>query len=157
MTQKEVKVFDLYSVTKEDKKYYEELGIPTYCLDEYHNQIVKKDGTVKPKYSSKVLKNIKPLENNITTKVKWELDSTEGETLSMLKNSVKKSKDLYDSCKRKYERYEHLLVGSLPIEDKVFEGERHKCNLSPIGRCIYKEDASGEYECVFCGEPEERK
>lgn len=157
MTQKEVKVFDLYSVTKEDKKYYEELGIPTYCLNEYHNQIVKKDGTVKLKYSSKVLKNIKPLENNITTKVKWELDSTEGETLSMLKNSIKKSKDLYDSCKRKYERYEHLLVGSLPIEDKVFEGERHKCNLSPIGRCIYKEDASGEYECVFCGEPEERK
>ena len=85
MIQKEVKVFNLYSVTEEDKKHYEELGIPTYCLDEYHNQIVKKDGTVKPKYSSRVLKNIKPLENNITTKVKWELDSTEGETLSMLK------------------------------------------------------------------------
>lgn len=157
MTQKEVKVFDLYSVTKEDEKYYEELGIPTYCLDEYHNQIVKKDGTVKPKYSSKVLKNIKPLENNITTKVKWELDSTEGETLSMLKNSVKKSKDLYDSCKRKYERYERLLIGSLPVEEDLYDGEEWDCELSPVGRCIYKIEDCGEPTCIFCGEPEERK
>lgn len=158
MNKKEVRVFDSYSVTSEDKKYYYNLGLNDYNIMEYNNSILKKNGTIKPTGSfTKHLKPIKPLDKNLVTKTKWELDSTEGETLSMLKNSVKKSKDLYDSCKRKYERYEHLLLGSLPIDDKIFEGERHKCNLSPIGRCIYKEDSSGEYECIFCGEPEERR
>lgn len=158
MNRKEVKVFDAYDIDEKDKQYYYDLGLNDYYLMEYHNCILRKNGTIKPTGSfTKHLKPIKPLDKNLVTKTKWELDSTKGETLSMLKNSVKKSKDLYDSCKRKYERYEHLLLGSLPIDDKIFEGERHKCNLSPIGRCIYKEDSSGEYECIFCGEPEERR
>lgn len=158
MNKKEVRVFDSYSVTSEDKKYYYNLGLNDYNIMEYNNSILKKNGTIKPTGSfTKHLKPIKPLDKNLVTKIKWELDSIEKETLSMLKSSVKKAKDLYDSCERKYERYEHLLLGSLPIDDKIFEGERHKCNLSPIGRCIYKEDSSGEYECIFCGEPEERR
>lgn len=158
MNKKEVRVFDSYNVTSEDKKYYYNLGLNDYNIMEYNNSILKKNGTIKPTGSfTKHLKPIKPLDKNLVTKIKWELDPIEKETLSMLKSSVKKAKDLYDSCKRKYERYEHLLLVSLPIDDKIFEGERHKCNLSPIGRCIYKEDSSGEYECIFCGEPEERR
>ena len=157
MNKKEVKVFDAYEVDYEDKKYYESLGIPSYSLFEYHNQIVRKNGTVKPKYSSRVLKPIKPLDKNLVIKIKWELDPIEKETLSMLKSSVKKAKDLYDSCERKYNRYERLLISSLPIEEDLYDGDHWGCELSPIGRCVYKIDSSGESICVFCGEPEERK
>lgn len=75
----------------------------------------------------------------------------------MLESSVRKSKDLYNSCKRKYERYERLLINSLPVEVDLYNGEEWDCELSPIGRCIYKIDDCGELTCIFCGEPEERK
>lgn len=157
MNKKEVKVFDAYSVKDSDEKYYKELGIPSYALFDYHNQILRKDGTIKPLYNSIAPNCIKPLEQNIVTKTKYELDDKEQVVLSMLKHSVKKAKDLYDSCERKYNKYEHLLISSLPIEDTLYDGEYWKCNLSPVGRCIYKIDSSGESVCVFCGEPEERK
>lgn len=155
---KEVKVFDSYSVTNEDKKYYYDLGLSDYEIMEYNNSILKKNGTIKPIYSYRnTFKSIKPLDNNLTTKTKWELDSVEKEILSMLKSSVKKSKDVYDSCERKYNRYIRLLLNQLPIKDELYDGNFWKCDLSPIGRCVYKQDNSGEFVCVFCGEPEERK
>ena len=107
MNKKEVRVFDSYSVTSEDKKYYYNLGLNDYNIMEYNNSILKKNGTIKPTGSfTKHLKPIKPLDKNLVTKIKWELDSIEKETLYMLKSSVKKAKDLYDSCERKYNRYE---------------------------------------------------
>lgn len=158
MNKKEVRVFDAYSVKDEDEKYYSNLGLDCYDILEYHNCILKKNGTVKPSGSlTKHLKPIKPLDKNLVIKTKWELDPIEKETLSMLKSSVKKSKDLYDSCKRKYERYERLLIGSLPVEEDLYDGEEWDCELSPIGRCIYKIEDCGEPTCIFCGEPEERK
>ena len=158
MNKKEVKVFDAYSVEDEEKKYYSNLGLDNYYLMKYHNCVLRKNGTIKPtSLFTKHLKPIKPLDKNLVTKIKWELDSVEKETLSMLKSSVKKSKDLYDSCKRKYERYERLLIGSLPIEEDLYNGEEWDCELSPIGRCIYKVEDCGESTCIFCGEPEERK
>lgn len=158
MNKKEVKVFDAYNINKEDMDYYIKLGLNHFNIIEYHNCILKKNGTIKPTSSfTKHLKPIKPLDKNLVTKIKWELDPLERETLSMLKSSVKKSKDLYDSCKRKYNRYESLLISSLPIEEDLYDGDDWHCELSPIGRCVYKIDSSGESVCVFCGEPEERK
>lgn len=158
MNKKEVKVFDAYSVEDEEKKYYSNLGLDNYYLMKYHNCVLRKNGTIKPTgLFTKHLKPIKPLDKNLVIKTKWELDPIEKETLSMLKSSVKKSKDLYDSCKRKYERYESLLIGSLPIEEDLYDGEEWDCELSPIGRCIYKVEDCGESTCIFCGEPEERK
>lgn len=158
MNKKEVRVFDSYSVTSEDKKYYYNLGLNDYNIMEYNNSILKKNETIKPIGSYRNnLKPIKPLDKNLITKIKWELDPIEKETLSMLKSSVKKAKDLYDSCERKYNRYERLLIDSLPIEEDLYDGDEWDCELSPMGRCIYKIDSSGESVCVFCGEPEERK
>lgn len=158
MNKKEVKVFDAYDIDEKDKQYYYDLGLNDYYLMEYHNCILRKNGTIKPTGSfTKHLKPIKPLDKNLVTKIKWELDSIEKETLSMLKSSVKKTKDLYDSCERKYNRYERLLIDSLPIEEDLYDGDEWDCELSPIGKCIYKIDSSGESVCVFCGEPEERK
>lgn len=158
MNKKEVKIFDSYSVTSEDKKYYYNLGLNDYNIMEYNNSILKKNGTIKPTgLFTRHFKPIKPLDKNLVTKIKWELDSVEKETLSMLESSVKKSKDLYNSCKRKYERYERLLIDSLPVEADLYNGEEWDCELSPIGRCIYKIDDCGELTCIFCGEPEERR
>lgn len=158
MNKKEVKVFDAYSVKDEEEKYYSNLGLDNYYLMKYHNCVLRKNGTIKPTgLFTKHLKPIKPLDKNLVIKTKWELDPIEKETLSMLKSSVKKSKDLYDSCKRKYERYESLLIGSLPVEEDLYDGEEWDCELSPIGRCIYKIEDCGEPTCIFCGEPEERK
>lgn len=158
MNKKEVKVFDAYSVEDEDEKYYSNLGLDDYGLMEYHNCILRKNGTIKPTgLFTRHFKPIKPLDKNLVTKIKWELDSVEKETLSMLESSVRKSKDLYNSCKRKYERYERLLIDSLPVEVDLYNGEEWDCELSPIGRCIYKIDNCGELTCIFCGEPEERR
>ena len=49
MNKKEVKVFDAYSIDDEDKKYYLDLGLDDYHLMEYHNCILKNNGTIKPK------------------------------------------------------------------------------------------------------------
>lgn len=93
MNKKEVKVFDAYSVKDEDEKYYSNLGLDSYDILEYHNCILKKNGTVKPSGSlTEHLKPIKPLDKNLVIKTKWELDPIEKETLSMLKSSVKNLK-----------------------------------------------------------------
>lgn len=42
MNKKEVRVFDSYSVTSEDKKYYYNLGLNDYNIMEYNNSILKK-------------------------------------------------------------------------------------------------------------------
>lgn len=37
-----------------------------------------------------------------------------------------------------------------------FVVQGHECDLSPIGVCIGDQD-DDEFECVFCGNPDERK
>lgn len=163
MNRKEVKVFNAYVEVK-NEKYYRDLGLSSTDLFDYHNQIVRKDGTVKPNSDAKwkKLKPMKPLPEDIETKFKYELDSDEKMTLSMLKSSTKNAKDLYNSCKRKESKYydmlEHKFLDNYGNEfDQIFYGDKWDCHLSPFGYCLYHYDGGGEPTCIFCGEPEERK
>ena len=66
MNKKEVKIFDAYSVDDEDKKYYLDLGLDDYHLMEYHNCILKNNGTIKPSGPfTKHFKPIKPLDKKM--------------------------------------------------------------------------------------------
>ena len=146
MKQIKVKVFDAYSVSDSDEKFY----YANIDIFDYHNQIIRKDGTIKGKF--------KPLEHNLIEKIKYELDEDEQLTYKMIKDTTKKAKDLYDSCKRKEDKYKKLLVSKININEDLYDGEKWKCDFSPVGHCIYKYDENGsQYECIFCGEPEERK
>lgn len=151
MKTKKVKVFDAYSVSDSDEKFY----YANIDIFDYHNQIVDKHGMVKSNSQSKS-KPIKPLPEDLVEKDKYELDDAEQATLKMLKSTTKQAKDLYDSCKRKQSRYESLLLSQITDEDGIYNGDRNDCSLSPLGHCIYKYDGN-EYSCIFCGEPEERK
>ena len=146
MKQIKVKVFDAYSVSDSDEKFY----YANIDIFDYHNQIIRKDGTIKGKF--------KPLEHNLIEKIKYELDEDEQLTYKMIKDTTKKAKDLYDSCKRKEDKYKKLLISKININEDLYDGEKWKCDFSPVGHCIYKYDENGsQYECIFCGEPEERK
>lgn len=150
-----VKVFDAYKAL-EHLEYYKELGISDYNLFEYHNQIINKKGLIKPETGFfKKLQPIKPLDEDLIKKDKYELDNDEKMTLKMLKDSTKQAKDLYDSCKRKQHKYENILLNK--IDKDFYDGDRWDCSLSPLGYCLYSEDECGEPRCIFCGEPEERK
>ena len=61
-------------------------------------------------------------------------------------------------AKIELQKFEHkLVVESDKDNDRnIFEGDSWKCDLSPIGRCVYTYDG-GDYCCIYCGEPEERK
>lgn len=159
MNKIKVKVFDAYEVEDKDKKYYEDLGINTNGFDlfDYHNQIVNKNGFINLHTKYGKLKPIKPLEKHLVEKDKYELDELEKITMKMLKDNTKQAKDFYDSCKRKQNKFESLLIQSLDIDKDLYGGDRWDCNLSPLGYCIYEEDECGESVCIFCGEPEERK
>ena len=158
MNKIKVKVFDAYEVEDKDKKYYEDLGINTNGFDlfDYHNQIVNKNGFINPHTKYGKLKPIKPLEKHLVEKDKYELNDLEKMTFKMLKDNTRQAKDFYDSCKRKQNKFESLLIQSLDIDKDLYDGDRWDCNLSPLGYCLYEYD-EGEYCCVFCGEPEERK
>lgn len=150
MKTKKVKVFDAYSVSDSDEKFY----YANVDIFDYHNQIVDKHGMVKSNSQSK-LKPIKPLPENLVEKDKYELDDVEQATLKMMKSTTKQAKDLYDSCKRKQSRYQSLLISQITGEYTVYNGDNN-CSLSPLGHCIYKFDGN-DYTCIFCGEPDERK
>lgn len=153
MKQIKIKVFDAY-IDDEDENYYKNLGISDFELFEYHNKRLDKNGLVAP---SKIFKNtllkIKPLDKNVREITKYELESDEKETLKMLKDTEKKAEKLLDSVKRKRRRYRDLLLSKLNYEGNLYEGEYWDCDLSPFGYCIYNEDC----DCIFCGEPEDRK
>lgn len=150
MKTKKVKVFDAYSVSDSDEKFY----YANVDIFDYHNQIVDKHGMVKSNSQSK-LKSIKPLPENLVEKDKYELDDVEQATLKMMKSTTKQAKDLYDSCKRKQSRYQSLLISQITGEYTVYNSDNN-CSLSPLGHCIYKFDGN-DYTCIFCGEPDERK
>ena len=158
---KKVKVFDAYSVEEsKDEDYYKDLGINIngFGLFDYHNQIVNKDGFIKPHTKYGKLKPIKPLEKHLVKKDKYELNDLEKMTLKMLKNSTEQAKNLYDSCKRKQNKFEDLLIQRINTNKEIYHGDKWDCNLSPLGYCLYEYDeCGGDYICIFCGEPEERK
>lgn len=152
MNKTKVKVFDAYIDFADEKDYYKNLGLSSYKLSKCHNAIINKKGLIKVEG----IQPFKPLNEDVVEKDKYELDSEEKETLSMLKDSTKKAFNLYDSCKRKEQKYIRLLISKLDF-DELYDGDDWKCNLSPIGRCLYIQDDCGEFVCAFCGEPEERK
>lgn len=156
MIKKQVNVFDFYLVKDEDKEYYEQ-----FCdfdnLELYHNKVVNDKGIIK----LKGYPDVTPKLGHCTFTNKFELDKDEKDTLQMFNSTVKQAKDLYDSAKRKKDRYVGMLLRKACKElevdsNEVFFGDDWNCNFSPLGHCIYKYDC-GEPTCIFCGEPEERK
>lgn len=156
---KKVKVFDAYEAHHKHFDYYKSLGLTDFSIFDYHNQIVNKNGMIKlrPEAKWRKLNPIKPLEEDLVEKDKYELDELEKMTLKMLKDNVKQAKDFYDSCKRKQSRFESMLIQRINTDKEIYDGDRWDCNLSPLGYCLYSYDESGEPCCIFCGEPEERK
>lgn len=150
MKQVEVKTFNAYKASDNgNEEYYSSQVKGYFNIFDYHKCIIrKKDGTIFGKF--------KPKEEDIEVSVRYELDKCEQLALSMFKDSEEKAKQLYDSCKRKREKYESDLVNSLKLYDEIYEGEYHECSLSPLNKCIYHFDGN-EYECIFCEQPEERK
>lgn len=73
----------------------------------------------------------------------YEFDSDEKFGLSMLKNSTKQAKDLYESALRKQNKYERLLLDKIN-KDAVFSDS--PCELSPFNKCCYADE-----KCIFCG------
>lgn len=139
MNTKKVKIFNAYNCDRLDDPF------------KYHNCIVKKNGKIKD--------NITPLDEEIVEQEIWELDDEERAVLQMLKSSVEQAKDIYDSALRKQRRYENILIQKVCDEMKIDACDiflsNDKCDLSPIGKCVY--DCDCEPTCIFCGEPEERK
>lgn len=156
MKQVKVKIFSSENIDDDKSTYYQKLGIPSYSLYEYENQIVNKQGYVKPKYSKQALKLIKPLQEDIKEVTKYELDEDEKIFYSMLKNNIKQLEKILDSNKRKLDLFERSLLSKINKDSLLYEGEHWDCNLSPFGKCVYEFDGC-EYKCIFCGEPEERK
>lgn len=156
MKQIKVKRFNAYDIS--NKQYYEDLGVNDIDIFEYDKAVVNDKGLISPiqDYAKCYLKPIKPLNEDLEEAVRYELDNTEKQAVKMLKNSKDKAKDLYDSCKRKYDRYNELLVQSIFPDKQFYLGEHWKCDLSPLGYCIFEYTANGS-SCIFCGEPEERK
>lgn len=162
MESKKVKVFNAYKSDDEDMKYYEDLGLNEFDYWNSHMKIINKNGLIKlPKNRLSEIDKFEPLEKNIEEVTKYEMDKLEEATLQMFKSSEEQARDLLDSAKRKRMRCEKLIIEkcceALGIDVcNVYDGEHWDCNLSPMGHCIYRCD-NGEPECIFCGQPEERK
>lgn len=159
-----VLIFDAHEAVSENLEYYTKAGLDEYdLLLYYNNQLVRKNKSVKPNIKSKRLPVIYPADADIKEVCKYELDVLENATISMLKANIKQSKDIYQSSIRKYNRYEKLLIENLKhdlgISDDtyIYTDSGSKCNLSPFNSCCYKLDDGGEFVCIFCGEPSEKK
>lgn len=158
MLKQKVFVFDAYVEVK-DEKYYNDLGLDDSDLFAYHNQLLDKDGYVKPDDFHNHLKPMKPLMRNVVVKFKYELDKKEKKYLRTLNNKIDLISKVLKNFKKEKHTFEQAVLQKILDEsdyEYIYEGEDWECNLSPLGRCIYT-DQNGEPECIFCGEPEERK
>lgn len=159
MESKKVKVFNAY---EGDEEYYKNLGIEYFDYWDVHKKPLNKDGCVKlPKKHMSKIDKFEPLDKDISEALQFKMDKTEESTLQMFKSSEEQAKDLLDSAKRKRKRYERFLLEKcckdLGIDvDDVLEGDIWDCHLSPFGHCLYHY-VDGDLECIFCGQPEERK
>lgn len=158
MIRTETKVFDGYEADRHIN-YYVNQGIKDFLIFEYHNQPVGDDGLVKPKKGWGSLKPIKPKEEDVIIKHKYKLDYTEKSRLSTLDKQIERTERLVDKLKDKKHKLEEEIL-DIVLQDfnyeSIYEGDYWDCHLSPVGHCIYTDDF-GEPECIFCGEPEERK
>ena len=157
MKKTELKVFNAYEADK-NIRYYEKFINFDYIFH-YHNQPLDKDGFVHPDCTWGNLIPIKPKENDLEIKYRYKLEQEEKEKLSALDKQILETQDTIDRLKRKKEELEDEILQEV-IKDfdyeSIYEGDYWECHLSPVGHCIYTDDF-GEPECIFCGEPEERK
>lgn len=153
----ETKVFNAYEADK-NIRYYEKFMDFDYIF-EYHNQPVQEDGLVYPVKGWKSLKPIKPKENDLEIKYKYKLSYEEKARLSTLDRQIIKAENLIEKLKYKKSKLEQEIL-NVVLQDfdyeSIYEGDYWDCHLSPVGHCIYTDDF-GEPQCIFCGEPEERK
>lgn len=153
----ETKVFNAYEADK-NIRYYEKFMNFDYIF-EYHNQPVQEDGLVYPVKGWKSLKPIKPKENDLEIKYKYKLSYEEKARLSTLDRQIIKAENLIEKLKYKKSKLEQEIL-DVVLQDfdyeSIYEGDCWDCHLSPVGHCIYTDDF-GEPQCIFCGEPEERK
>ena len=157
MKKTELKVFNAYEADK-NIRYYEKFINFDYIFH-YHNQPLDKDGFVHPDCTWGSLIPIKPKENDLEIRYRYKLEQEEKEKLSALDKQILETQDTIDRLKRKKEELEDEILQEV-IKDfdyeSIYEGDYWECHLSPVGHCIYTDDF-GEPECIFCGEPEERK
>lgn len=154
----EIKVFDAYKAS-EHLKDYEKEGFKGYLIFEYHNQPVNEGGYVEPPKIWKSLKPLKVFPEDVIIKYRYKLNYNEEMRMSTLDKQIEKAKNLVDKLEKKKRNFENEILDDV-IEDfdyeSIYEGDYWDCHLSPVGHCIYTDDF-GEPECIFCGEPEERK
>ena len=140
-------VFDMNKVNLDDLNFYKEkYGIDYEALVSYDKSIVK-NGWCKGSWT--YLPKIQPLEHNCSNMIQYCRDLVESTAYSIIRNSTKQAQDLYDSCKRKEKKYEHILVEScckdLNVDyDNVIISDE-ECNLSIIGKCVWLDG-----NCIFC-------
>ena len=157
----QVKVFNAYTDFK-NRKYYEDQAKDEDYFDifDFHNSILDDDGYVSENKDYGIsLSNlkIKPLEEDIEIKTKYVLDDEEQNKLDNLEKEIEECEKKYIESKQHLSAYQNELLEKAGIDFYLLEGtDAWKCNLSPLGRCVYEWDGN-EYSCIFCGEPEERK
>lgn len=159
MNKIKTRIFNAYDADRHID-YYVKQGIKSHFIFEYHNQPVDSDGLVQPKKIwSKSLNPIKPKDVDLEIKYNYKLSCEEEIRLSILNSQIDKAKKLVNKLESKKSKLENEILDEV-IKDfdyeSIYEGDYWDCHLSPLGHCIYTDDF-GEPECIFCGEPEERK
>lgn len=158
MIKTETKVFNAYKAD-EHIKYYIEQGIKSHFIFEYHNQPLNENGLVNPQGTWKSLKPIRPKDDDLDIKYKYELNYKEKTRLSVLDTKIQRTEKLIRKLKSEKSKLEKEILDEVLQDfdyESIYEGDYWDCHLSPVGYCIYTNDF-GEPECIFCGEPEERK
>ena len=87
----------------------------------------------------------------------YKLTDFEQDTLNTIEKFIEQAENHLDYLKKSKAHFEAMLLDSIDDEESLYDGEYWECEHSPLKRCIYKMDDSGELICIFCGEPEERK
>ena len=140
-----VKVFNS-NIREEDLQYYTDLGLDKQMLNICNNKILNSKGTIKVKGVPTFI----PLEHNLILKDKYELVKDEQSALQMFKSSEKQASDMLDSCKRKRERFEKLMIELACQKLEIDVNDTYignvDCDFSPLNKCVYVDG-----KCIFCG------
>lgn len=146
METKIVQVFNANTLTEQDLQFYKEQTDLDIKL--FHNQQVNKQGYVKYNLITK----IKALPQNIVDKEITVLDDFEHATYTMFKHNTDKAKDLYNSCERKQDRFQKLLIHKLTGIKNPFICRNTTCDVSILEKCVCDLDNDSNInKCIFCG------
>ena len=138
-----VKVFDVYK--NNDTEEYYKSWIGDRNISDFHMAVINKDGFVKNDGIKLFIRS-----DDISEIDKFVLDDAENGARQMLHSSTKKAKDVFDSCLRKEERFDELLLDkickSINIGNVCLPKKDTCCNISPFGYCV----CVPEGKCIFC-------